>query len=253
MIRLRSLSRLADVSLVTGFVTEGPNEDRRRLNAAVAPTGLQVDICFRTDDGVWMCVDIESYLDGGEAIAHNESGQGADLLFVLNSRFGGYSFSRNRTFDSRKPECLPKDVKDKLFDSWKHSGYGMKTGTEEWSNGIGVDANANIIATDPQSTFESNQGRIPSIRARFGGAPTHNRDSVPGLSITDKGTADRSGVIMYVMSRDGGLVMYNPKNPSTKNERYDSTYQQDYYGIKVGELGDRKSPKAFWNKSGVGC
>jgi hypothetical protein len=155
--------------------------------------------------------------------------------------------------DFTKPECLPQEVKDTFKKAWEESGYGNKD-RSEYSFAIAQNSTSGALtATAPKSTFESSAGNksgsIPNVAGLKAGAHTHGPFDVPGLSELDKKTATDNGVAMYVMSRAGGLTLYDPANKDTQKSRRDLGHPDtiDYaYGIKVGDVIGKN---AFWDKA----
>src|SRR5258705_1154213 len=152
------------------------------------------------------------------------------------------------TGDFTKPDCLPQPVKDAFKDAWKKSGYGFQQNSE-YSFAIAQNSTTGALTTtSPKSTHEFSAGALPVVPAIIAGAHTHGPGDLPGLSETDKNSAIKGGIAMYVMSRNGGLSLYDPANKATQKSRRDiNNPNNDYaYGIKVGEV---LGKNAFWDKA----
>ena len=159
--------------------------------------------------------------------------------------FGSKNYKQKAKIDWTKPECLPQEVKDSFKKAWKDSGYGFKDNSE-YSFAIAQDAKTkSLTATEPQSTHEYSAGNIPNVSGIMAGAHSHGPGDLPGLSETDRDTAQKAGIAMYVMSREGGLVLYDPANKDTQKDRRDLKLDQHYYGIEVGKV---LGKDAFWDK-----
>jgi RHS repeat-associated protein len=167
--------------------------------------------------------------DGGDA-----SGE------PLNSR-------QKPTIDFTKPECLPQQVKDTFKAAWKESGYDSRD-NDEYSFSIASDPKTKLLAaTTPESTHEFSAGTIKMIQGIVASAHTHGPRDLNGLSETDKDSAIKGRIAIYVMAPDGGLYLYDPANKATQKSHRDINRSDiDYaYGIRVGDLRGKNN---FWDK-----
>jgi len=170
---------------------------------------------------------------------------GAEYFVPQNS-------GQSPTIDLTKPECLPQQVKDTFKDAWKASGYSNRDNSE-YSFSIDRDPNTKALAaTTPKSTHEFSAGqvqvtKINGITVTVAGVHTHGPGDLYGLSETDKDSAIKAGIAMYVMAPDGGLYLYDPAVKATQKSRRDIHMPDiDYaYGVRVGDLRGKNN---FWDK-----